>query len=108
MATIEQTEIDLESRTDSSQSIFKTSRLNHSNNDLDQAYWYMRQSVVAYVDQEASSRALKALRGKIDWRIVPICFACYTMQFIDKTLLNVRDSLRIFPVPLLTAPSMLQ
>ncbi len=32
---------------------------------------------------------LKALRRKIDWRIVPLAFLCYTMQFIDKVLINV-------------------
>lgn len=31
----------------------------------------------------------KQLLRKIDWRIVPIMFACYTMQFIDKVLINV-------------------
>ncbi|RPA93284.1 MFS general substrate transporter [Choiromyces venosus 120613-1] len=30
----------------------------------------------------------KSLIRKIDWRIVPIMFACYTMQFIDKVLIN--------------------
>ncbi|PWW80903.1 MFS general substrate transporter [Tuber magnatum] len=30
----------------------------------------------------------KRLVRKIDWRIVPIMFACYIMQFIDKVLIN--------------------
>ncbi|KAG0643144.1 major facilitator superfamily domain-containing protein [Tuber brumale] len=30
----------------------------------------------------------KELVRKIDWRIVPIMFACYTMQFLDKVLIN--------------------
>lgn len=29
------------------------------------------------------------LRHKIDWRIVPLMFCCYTMQFLDKVILNV-------------------
>lgn len=32
---------------------------------------------------------ITALRRKIDWRIVPLMFCCYTMQFLDKVILNV-------------------
>jgi hypothetical protein len=32
----------------------------------------------------------KALLRRIDWRIVPIMFFCYIMQFVDKVLVNVR------------------
>ena len=32
---------------------------------------------------------LRALRRRIDWRILPWAFLCYTMQFIDKVLINV-------------------
>lgn len=35
--------------------------------------------------------SLKALRRKIDLRIVPLMFFCYTMQFIDKVLINVSN-----------------
>lgn len=31
----------------------------------------------------------KALRRKIDWRLMPFLCACYTLNFIDKVLLNV-------------------
>ncbi|KAK2600082.1 hypothetical protein QQS21_005168 [Conoideocrella luteorostrata] len=31
---------------------------------------------------------LPALRRKIDWHIVPLMFLCYTMQFLDKVILN--------------------
>ncbi|KAK0651179.1 major facilitator superfamily domain-containing protein [Cercophora newfieldiana] len=31
---------------------------------------------------------LAALRRKIDWHIVPLMFCCYTMQFLDKVILN--------------------
>ncbi|KAK4246071.1 major facilitator superfamily domain-containing protein [Corynascus novoguineensis] len=31
---------------------------------------------------------LKALRRKIDFRIVPLMFLCYTLQFLDKVILN--------------------
>jgi hypothetical protein len=56
--------------------------------DLDQAYWYVQESG-SHQDEEATPNQLKALRRKIDWRIVPIMFLCYTMQFIDKVSLNV-------------------
>ena len=35
---------------------------------------------------------ITALRRKIDWHIVPLMFCCYTMQFLDKVILNVRPS----------------
>ena len=38
---------------------------------------------------EATPDELRALRRKIDWHIVPIMFCCYTMQFLDKVILNV-------------------
>ncbi|KAL9036728.1 MAG: hypothetical protein Q9214_006008 [Letrouitia sp. 1 TL-2023] len=54
--------------------------------DLDQAYWYIHGS--AHHGMENAAVDIKALRRKIDWWIVPIMFACYTMQFIDKVSLN--------------------
>ena len=38
---------------------------------------------------DADSISIKALRRRIDWRIVPLMFGCYTMQFLDKVILNV-------------------
>lgn len=38
---------------------------------------------------DANSISIKALRRKVDWRIVPVMFGCYTMQFLDKVILNV-------------------
>ncbi len=55
---------------------------------LDQAYWYMHGSR-SHNEDQASASELKALRRKVDWRILPIMFCCYTMQFIDKVSLNV-------------------
>ena len=55
--------------------------------ELDAAYHYMNQHD-GEVDDTASVD-LAALRRKIDWRIVPIMFAAYTMQFIDKVMINV-------------------
>ena len=56
--------------------------------DLDRAFKYLEGREDAATDAEDVN--IKALKRKIDWRIVPIMFACYTMQFVDKVLLNVR------------------
>ena len=53
--------------------------------DLDQAYWYVRDHVGV---EAASPRGIRRIQTKVDWCIVPIMFLCYTMQFIDKVLLN--------------------
>lgn len=58
-----------------------------TNREFDRARQYILDSSVT----EANSPAvdLSVVRSKIDWRIVPIMFCCYTMQFVDKVLLNV-------------------
>ena len=38
---------------------------------------------------QGESVNLRALRRRIDWHILPLAFLCYTMQFIDKVLINV-------------------
>ncbi len=35
---------------------------------------------------------IAAVRRKIDWHIVPLMFLCYTMQFLDKVILNVSEN----------------
>ena len=65
----------------------------HTARNLDQAFWYVEKSSAGNDVYPSSASDLKALRRRIDWHIVPIMFCCYTMQFIDKVLLNVR-----FPV----------
>lgn len=52
--------------------------------DLDKAYLYLN-----HQSEAGETVDLKALRRKIDWWIVPIMFACYTLQFIDKVVINV-------------------
>ncbi|KAI5467653.1 major facilitator superfamily domain-containing protein [Mariannaea sp. PMI_226] len=37
---------------------------------------------------ENTSVDIDKLRRKIDWRIVPLMFCCYTMQFLDKVIFN--------------------
>jgi hypothetical protein len=52
--------------------------------DVDKAYVYLNRH--NEVDETVD---LKALRRKIDWRIVPIMFLAYTCQFLDKVVINV-------------------
>lgn len=54
--------------------------------DVDAAWSYLSHHRDA---QGVSAVDLAVLRRKIDWRIVPLMFCCYTMQFLDKVILNV-------------------
>ncbi|WEW55538.1 hypothetical protein PRK78_000969 [Emydomyces testavorans] len=54
--------------------------------NLDEAYFFL-EKVNNIREDEALD--LKSIRRKVDWRIVPIMFLCYTMQFLDKVSLNV-------------------
>lgn len=62
---------------------------NHKNPGMDEALNYIRNA-----GSSASPVNEKQLLRKIDWRIIPIMFACYTMQFLDKVLINVSSSFR--------------
>jgi hypothetical protein len=57
--------------------------------DLDEAFKYLHN----HTDAESTGIDLAALRRRIDWRIVPIMFACYVLQFVDKVVINVSSSL---------------
>jgi hypothetical protein len=58
--------------------------------DLDEAFKYLHD----HTDANSEGVNLKALRRKIDWHIVPIMFACYVLQFLDKVVINVSSSCR--------------
>ena len=58
------------------------------NRDVDKAYIFLTEH-----QSGDDSVDLKALRRKIDWRIVPIMFLCYTMQFVDKVMINCMSHL---------------
>lgn len=38
--------------------------------------------------REMTSEDERRLKRKIDWRIVPLMFGCYILQYLDKTLIN--------------------
>lgn len=63
------------------------SMANDSLTSLDAAAIYLKHHENIGEEGRVNSRALVR---KIDWRIVPLAFACYTMQFIDKVNINVR------------------
>lgn len=51
--------------------------------------WKFVNTVGDEVDETAVAAVdLGALRRKIDWHIVPLMFLCYTLQFLDKVILN--------------------
>ncbi|KFY46197.1 hypothetical protein V495_02609 [Pseudogymnoascus sp. VKM F-4514 (FW-929)] len=53
--------------------------------DLDRAFVYLSRQNQSQLDNNVD---LKALRRKIDWRIIPVMTACYGLQFLDKVLIN--------------------
>ncbi|KAK1961163.1 major facilitator superfamily transporter [Colletotrichum sublineola] len=59
---------------------------NASSGNVDAAWNYLNDHREA--GDDTASVDMNALRRKIDWRIVPLMFLCYTMQFLDKVILN--------------------
>lgn len=57
--------------------------------DFDRAHQYILDSI----DQAEPDMPvdLKVLRRRIDWKIIPLMFCCYALQFVDKVLLNVSE-----------------
>lgn len=55
--------------------------------DVDAAWKFLDQNRDAAEASEAVD--IDKMRRKIDWHIVPLMFCCYTMQFLDKVILNV-------------------
>lgn len=55
---------------------------------VDQAWKFLNENRDA-TEADTEGVDMKALRRKIDIRIVPLLFFCYTVQFLDKVILNV-------------------
>ncbi|KAL1654789.1 hypothetical protein SLS61_002538 [Didymella pomorum] len=53
---------------------------------VDDAWLFLNKS--RHANADASVVDIRALRRKVDWHIVPLMFGCYTMQFLDKVILN--------------------
>jgi hypothetical protein len=56
--------------------------------NVDAAWTYLDTHREAANQKDSESVDLATLRRKIDWHIVPLMFCCYTMQFLDKVILN--------------------
>jgi hypothetical protein len=54
--------------------------------NVDDAWNFLNSHAAANI--ETSTIDIKKLRRKIDWHILPLMFLCYTMQFLDKVILN--------------------
>lgn len=59
--------------------------------ELDAAWTYLNKHRDVSAAADAEIVNLSKLRLKIDWHIVPLMFLCYTLQFLDKVILNVRS-----------------
>ena len=56
--------------------------------NVDQAWKFLNEHRDAVAADGQPQVNMKSLRRKIDLRIVPLMFLCYTMQFLDKVILN--------------------
>lgn len=64
-----------------------------SDNDsrLDQALDFLKQHKNdAAVSLSRQASFTRALRRRVDFRVIPFLCCCYTLNFLDKVLLNVR------------------
>lgn len=57
--------------------------------DMDRAYDFLAKAGAGFSEEQTPAVDLRRLRRRVDWRIVPLMFACYTLSFLDKVLLNV-------------------
>jgi hypothetical protein len=61
-------------------------RLSVDTTNVDDAWIFLQNHVDT--STETSNVDMQRLRRRIDRRLVPILFGCYTMQFLDKVILN--------------------
>lgn len=62
----------------------------NTGSQVDDAWKFLSENLHAAEREPAVD--IDALRRKIDWHIVPLMFFCYTLQFLDKVILNVSAS----------------
>lgn len=62
-------------------------------NRFDQALDFLKQHKNdAAVGLSRQASFTRALRRRVDFRVIPFLCCCYTLNFLDKVLLNVRHS----------------
>ena len=69
--------------------------MSRNQKDWDQAYNFLSTKTfdgTSHVD-------LRRLRRKVDWRIIPLMFLCYWLQFLDKVSLNVLQAYLMLECP---------
>lgn len=65
--------------------------LSDNENRFDQALDFLKQHKNdAAVDLSRQASFTRALRRRVDFRVIPFLCCCYTLNFLDKVLLNVR------------------
>lgn len=57
--------------------------------DTDQAYEFL--SSVRVSTTQVSAVDLASLRRRVDYRLIPFMWLCYTMCWLDKAILNVSE-----------------
>lgn len=63
-------------------------KVHHAPADADQAFNFL--SAVNVNASEVIAVNLDRLRRRIDWRLMPFLWLCYTMCWLDKAILNAR------------------
>lgn len=64
--------------------------------DVDEAYKFLQDNAVQVGEVEEISD--KKLMRKVDWMVMPLMFACYYLQYSDKTLRKFKTALYILPL----------
>lgn len=72
------------------------SQLSDSDNRRDKALDFLAEHKnEASIELSKVTAFTRRLRRKIDWRVMPFFCLCYTMNFLDKVLLNVRFLIQV-------------
>lgn len=64
----------------------KTDAVSQIGSHVDDAWKFLSENRLAVEGEPVVD--INALRRRIDWHIVPLMFFCYTLQFLDKVILN--------------------
>ena len=60
--------------------------------ETDEAWKFLDKHRHLLAAEAPGALEIAKIRRKNDFRIVPLLFCCYTMQFLDKVILNVSDT----------------
>lgn len=71
----------------------KTDAVSETGSQVDDAWKFLSENRLAA--EREPTVDINALRRRIDWHIVPLMFFCYTLQFLDKVILNVSSAITL-------------